>query len=221
MAEGKKKEQEKQQEAKQYSMDEVNTMIAQAVAEASRQAAQEAVEAYKASQPQTILQVAQDEYVTIMYIGANASGTTVSMPKWGQITYAGGMIDIPKKEFMQGLGVPVNNALLRERKIIVVSGLTDAEKKRFGVEYKDGELLTTEAFFSLIGYDIPKITEIYKKLCDEHKRTVAKLFFEAYFEKGDNRVTRDKVKALNEISKAVDKDGLFSPIIEDMNEKDK
>ena len=43
--------------------------------------------------------------------GANASGTVVAMPKWGSITYAGGMIDVPKKEFMQGIGIPVNNVL--------------------------------------------------------------------------------------------------------------
>ena len=123
---------------KKYSEDEVKAMIA----EASRKAALEAVEAYKASQPQTVVQVAKDEYVTVLFIGAIASGTTVSMPKWGQINYAGGMLDIPKKEFLQGIGVQVNNALLRERQIIVLSGLTDEERRRFGVDYKEGEYLT-------------------------------------------------------------------------------
>ncbi|MCH5315483.1 MAG: hypothetical protein J1E81_06185 [Eubacterium sp.] len=198
--------------SKKFSEEEVNAIVAKAVAEALAKA--------QASQPQTVVQVAQDEYVTILYIGANAEGTTVAMPKWGQITYPGGMIDVPKKEFMQGLGIPVNTALLRERKIIVVSGLTDAEKMRFGVEYKDGELLTTEAFFSLIGYDTEKICGIFAHLCDEHKRTVAKLYMTAYFDKKDNRINREKVKALNELSKTVEKDGLFTPILEDMNAND-
>ena len=201
---------------KKYSEDEVKAMIA----EASRKAALEAVEAYKASQPQTVVQVAKDEYVTVLFIGAIASGTTVSMPRWGQINYAGGMLDIPKKEFLQGIGVQVNNALLRERQIIVLSGLTDEERRRFGVDYKEGEYLTDKALYELVGYDTEKVCDIFTKLCDEHKRIVAKVYLTAYFEKQDKRVHRDTVKALNSLSKSVDKDGLFTPIIEDMGRKD-
>ena len=193
---------------KKYSEDEVKAMIA------------EALEQFKASQPQTVVQVAKDEYVTVLFIGAIASGTTVSMPKWGQINYAGGMLDIPKKEFLQGIGVQVNNALLRERQIIVLSGLTDEERRRFGVDYKEGEYLTDKALYELVGYDTEKVCDIFTKLCDEHKRIVAKVYLTAYFEKQDKRVHRDTVKALNSLSKSVDKDGLFTPIIEDMGRKD-
>ena len=42
---------------------------------------------------------------------------------------------------MQGIGIPVNNALLRNRKIIVVDGLTKEEKVRFGVDYKHNVVL--------------------------------------------------------------------------------
>ena len=209
-------EKEKRPATKKFSEDEVKEMIA----EASRKAALEAVEAYKASQPQTVVQVAKDEYVTVLFIGAIASGTTVSMPKWGQINYAGGMLDIPKKEFLQGIGVQVNNALLRERQIIVLSGLTDEERRRFGVDYKEGEYLTDKALYELIGYDTEKVCDIFTKLCDEHKRIVAKVYLTAYFEKQDKRVHRDTVKALNSLSKSVDKDGLFTPIIEDMGRRD-
>lgn len=200
---------------KKFSVDEVNAIVA----EASRKAAQEAVEAYKASQPQTVLQVAKDEYVTIMYIGANASGTVVAMPKWGSITYAGGMIDVPKKEFMQGIGIPVNNALLRNRKIVVVNGLTKEEKVRFGVDYKEEELLSVDMFFSLLNYSKDEICKIFDRLCEEHKRTVAKLYLTAYFEQHDNRVNPETVKALNKLSKSVDKDGLFTLILEDYGKK--
>lgn len=217
------KEQENQENGKEnkrpyqkrFTQDELNEIVA----EASRKAAQEAVEAYKASQPQTVLQVAKDEYVTIMYIGANASGTVVAMPKWGSITYAGGMIDVPKKEFMQGIGIPVNNALLRNRKIIVVDGLTKEEKVRFGVDYKEEELLSADMFFSLLNYSKDEICKIFDRLCEEHKRTVAKVYLTAYFEQHDNRVNPETAKALNELSKKVDKDGLFTPILEDYGKK--
>lgn len=207
-------EQEKSKRSynKKFSQDEVNGIVQKAVAEA--------LEAYKASQPQTVVQVAKDEYVTILFIGAIAEGTTVSMPKWGQINYAGGMLDIPKKEFLQGIGVQVNNALLRERQIIVLSGLTDEERRRFGVDYKEGEYLTVTALYELIGYDTEKICDIFAKLCNEHKSIVAKIFIGAYFDKHDNRINRDTVKALNSLSKSVDKDGLFTPILEDMGARD-
>ena len=216
MAEGKKKEQniqeeDKQSESKKYSADEVQDIVAKAVAEALAK--------QSASQPQTVLQVAKDEYVTIMYIGANASGTVVALPKWGSITYAGGIIDVPKKEFMQGIGIPVNNALLRNRKIIVLGGLTKEEKVRFGVDYKEEELLSSEMFFSLLNYSKDEICKIFDRLCEEHKRTVAKLYITAYFEQHDNRVNPETVKALNKLSKSVDKDGLFTPILEDYGKK--
>ena len=193
---------------RKYSEDEVKAMIA------------EALEQFKASQPQTVVQVAKDEYVTILFIGAIAGGTTVSMPKWGQINYAGGMLDIPKKDFLQGIGVQVNNALLRERQIIVLNGLTDEERRRFGVDYKEGEYLTDKALYELVGYNTEKVCDIFGKLCDEHKRIVAKVYLTAYFEKHDKHVHRDTVMALNSLSKSVDKDGLFTLILEDMGKRD-
>lgn len=201
---------------KRYTADEVNTMIE----EASRKAVEEALAKHNSAQPQTVVQVAKDEYVTILFIGAIAQGTVVALPKWGQITYAGGMLDIPKKDFLQGIGIQVNNALLKNRKILVVSGLTDEERKRFGLEYKEGEYLTSEALYSILGYDKEQVCEIFTKLCEEHKRTVAKIFLTAYFDNGDNRINRETVKELNKISKEIEKDGLFTPILEDMGKRD-
>ncbi len=218
MAEVENKEQEIQEEgkgkrpyAKKYSAEEVNEIVAKAVSEALAK--------QQAAQAQTVLQVAKEEYVTIMYIGANASGTVVAMPKWGSITYSGGMIDVPKKEFMQGIGIPVNNALLRSRKIVVVNGLTKEEKVRFGVDYKEEELLSADMFFSLLNYSKDEICKIFSRLCEEHKRTVAKVYLTAYFENHDNRVNPETVKALNKLSKEVDKDGLLTPILEDYGKK--
>lgn len=196
---------------KRYTADELKEAVQKAVAEALEK---------QSAQPQTVVQVAQDEYVTILYIGAIAQGTVVALPKWGQITYAGGMLDISKKDFLQGIGIQVNNALLKNRKILVISGLTDAERKRFGLEYKEGEYLTAEALASILGYEKDQVCEIFTKLCDEHKRTVAKIYLSAYFDNGDNRIDRETIKALNKISKTIEKDGLFTPILEDMGRKD-
>lgn len=194
--------------------------LAKAVAEASKKAAEEAIKAYAASNPQqTILQVAKDEYVTVVYIGGIASGTVVALPKMGTITYAGGMLDVPKKDFLQALGNRTNEALIRKRSLIVLNGLTDEERKRFNCDYKPQETLTQNAFFELLDYDKEQIIAVYSKLCDEHKKVVAKIYLSAYFEMSDKRINPETVKELNNISKSIDKDGLFTPILTDFGEK--
>jgi succinate dehydrogenase flavin-adding protein (antitoxin of CptAB toxin-antitoxin module) len=109
--------------------------------------------------------------------------------------------------------------MLENRSLIVVNGLTQEERERYGLDYQEGETLTQEAFYKLLNYSDSDICSIFRKLCEEHRRVVAKLFLSAYFEKRDNRITAEKVKSLNEISKENDKDGMFKPILEDMGDR--
>lgn len=194
---------------KAYTEDDVKKLIASAIAD------------YSANQvpQQTIVQVAKDEYVTVLYLGAIAAGTTVCVGNLGQITYSGGTLDIPKKDFIHGLGIPVINALLRKRSLIVVEGLTDEERERFGLLYNEGELLNTGTYYKLFDLKSEEILNIYSKLCDTHKRLVAQMYITAYFEKRDNRINMECVKMLNKLSRVVDKAGLFTPILEDMGKQ--
>ena len=194
---------------KAYTEDDVKKLIASAIAD------------YSATQApqQTIVQVAKDEYVTVLYLGAIAAGTTVCVGNLGQITYSGGTLDIPKKDFIHGLGVPVINALLRKRSLIVVEGLTDEERARFGLLYNEGELLNTGTYYKLFDLKSEEISKIYSKLCDTHKRLVAQMYISAYFEHRDNRINMETVKMLNKLSRVVDKAGLFTPILEDMGKQ--
>ena len=205
------------EQAKTYNATEVEKLVA----EASKKAAEDAVKAYIASNPtpiQPIIQVAKEEYVTIMYIGLMAKGTAVSL-KWGQITYSGGTIDVPKKDFMQGIGSPLVDALLRKRELIVINGLTEEEMQRFGIAYNKDDILTQRQFAKLLDYKSEEIIAIFSKLCEQHQRIVAGVYFSAYFEKNDNRINPETVKALNTISKQYDKDGMFKPILEDIGRK--
>lgn len=203
-------------ERKKISMTEeefntaVNTAVQEAVAKAMANVS--------AAQPQQVLQVTKEEYVTILFLGAIAARTSVVLPKWGIITLAGNTLDVPKKEFVQGLGVPVNNALIRKRQIIVIDGLTAAERKRYGVDYKDGELLTQGNFLSLLDYPTDKVCEIFSKLCIEHKHLVGQMFYDAFLN-NDGRVTLEKVKSLNEISKETEPKGMFTTVLEGIAER--
>lgn len=193
---------------KTYTEKQVDELIKKAV----KQALEE-------NQAQTIVQVSKEEYVTVLLITAVADDTSVSVGEIGKINRAGNTLDIEKKTFLQCMGNPVVDTLLRKRKLIVVNGLTDEERERFGLLYEEGELLTQKAYFKLLDFTREEIVSIFEKLCDEHKRVVAKMYMTAYFDKNDNRVNLETVRDLNRLSKSVEKDGLFKTIIDDIGAK--
>lgn len=197
---------EKRNYAKRYSEAEVNEMIAKAV--------KQAIEKTQ-TQNQSQVVMKKQEYVTIVYLGAIAKGTVVFLgSKLGSLNRAGVPRDVPKDDFLQSLGIPVVDNLLRKKSLIVLDGLTEEEKERFNITYKEGELLTKEAFFKLFDYSPKEVCAIFEKACLEHKELIAKLFYTAYFQDRDSRINYETIKALNDCSKTIKKEGLFAPILE-------
>lgn len=204
--------------AKKYSEEDVNKLIQEKVAAAVAEAL-----AKEKLNTQTVLQVSKDEYVTVMYMGKFAQGTTVCIPEWGSINAAGGTLEIPKKEFKHGIGIALNDELLRTRKLIVLDGLTEEERERYKVNYGTGDVLSCKAFEKLLDFSKEEICKTFKLLCKEHKQLVAQIYNDAYFgdpTKGgehtpDKRVNIDTVRALNAIAKECGETGLFSKILED------
>ena len=141
--------------------------------------------------------------------------SVLTLGKLGQINRVGGTLDIPKKEFFQGIDAKVDK-LMRRRELIVINGLTDEERSRYRLDYK--ELLSADMYYKLLDLDVKVLYEIFPKLCESHQRIVAKLFISAY-EDGDNRIHPDTVKVLNNLSKKTDPDGMFTPILKDMGRK--
>ena len=193
--------------AKRFTQDEVDALIKKALAEFAQNQAQ-----------QPIIQVTKnDEMVTLMFTSTIAKGSIVSLGKLGQINSSFGTIDVPKKEFMQGKDSKVDK-LLERRKLVVLNGLEKEEMERFGLVYKDGELLTQSVYYKLLDFSTEEITKLFNKLCITHKRVVATTFITAY-QNGDKRVTQEKVKELNTLSKVFDEDGMFTPILKDMGKE--
>lgn len=203
--------------AKKYTESEVSEMIKAAVTEALKTAQ---------AQP-TVVQVAKEEYVTIMYVGSFASGCVATMPDWGTITKGGETIDVPKKDFLHGIGYPLNSELLRTRRVIVLDGLTEAERTRYGVAYSANETLTKQAFDTFLDMGKDEACRVFSMLCDEHKSVVAQIYKDAYFSynskgelKSDKRVNPETVKALNNLSKTEEaKNGLFADILDDFGRR--
>lgn len=200
--------------AKKFSEEEVNEMLAQA----TEQAAQKAVEAYIASHPVTsVVQVTaqKEEMVTLLYMGAVASGSTVHLgDKLGDIMGRGGTRTISKAVFFENMTPNVLNRL-KDRRLIVVDGLTDEERERYGVNYSEGELVSKDIYYKLLDLEADTVVAIFKKACFRHKQLIASLYADAY-NAHDNRVNQSLIEKLQKASKAVDGDGMFTAILKDM-----
>lgn len=160
-----------------------------------------------------------DGVVELTVIAAVSPDNVTSLGDYGSLNGVGGYIEIPRKEFGGKFMTPVVRSLLRDRSLIVCSGLSEAERKRYGVDYREGELLDVEAFDRLLDMDTEALATLFRKLCPEHKAFAATRFITAY-EKGDNRVSREKVGPLNDISKEVEPKGMFKPVLDGMNRTD-
>lgn len=190
---------------KTYSAEELNEIVAKAVAEALA----------KQQTTHTTYIRKDDELVSLLYMGACVEGSTVKL--WepnGVIQGRGGILDIPKSEFLQNMNPSVLKRL-KDRRLIVVDGLTDSERDRYGVNYSDGELVSRDIYSKLLDYNENKIVEIFGKVCYRHKQLIASLFMDAY-NANDNRINQPLIQRLQKASKKVEPKGMFTAILKDM-----
>nr|DAP33638.1 MAG TPA: hypothetical protein [Caudoviricetes sp.] len=167
-------------------------------------------------QKPSIVQVAEDRYVQLTFIGVIASGTSVNLGALGKISRPGTVIDVPKKDFIKSLGVPVVEALLRSREIIVVDGLTDAERERFGLKYKDKEVLSVDEFFNIPKMSVDELSKRMDEVCVTHKKVIADVVLGEYFEKSNPSVTLAFIKKLSVAAKRNGLGDVFYPALNDM-----
>lgn len=193
---------------KTYNASEVEKMIAEAVDKAVADAVAGIAKQPAAYRP-------ADETVTLLYMGCVAEGSTVPLnEKLGQIQGRGGTRDINKREFLQNL-TPNILRRLKDRRLIILDGMTDEERERYGVKYTDGELLGADIYHRLLDMPEEKILAIFDKACYRHKQLIATLFIDAYMAR-DNRINQYLVQKLNEVSKKTDPEGMFKSILKDM-----
>lgn len=187
----------------------------QAETEAMIQAAVEAALAKHAAEtPQTtrIFTTQTDELVTVVFIAETSPNDILVIPGYGSLRPSSSL-DIPKKEFGGQFMSNLVRKLIDKRYLIVANGLTEDERIRYNCNYKEGEVLDERTFDRLLDYPTDKLCEIFEKLCVEHKRFVARKIITAH-EKKDRRISLAKVKAINDLSKADDPDGMLKPVME-------
>ena len=199
---------------KKLSQEEIQAVLQTPEAQAIMQSM---VAQMLAAQKPAVVQVSaqKEEMVTLLYMGAVSEGSTVSLgDKLGTILGRGGTRTISKTVFFENMTPSVLNRL-KDRRLIVLDGLTDEERERYGVNYSDGELVGKEIYYKLLELHEDTVVKIFTKACFRHKQLIAALYADAY-SAGDNRVNQPLIQKLNKASKAVDKAGMFTAILKDM-----
>ena len=159
--------------------------------------------------------------VKILYVDSAWPGNEIPIGPGRVISGSGRIFTIPLSQFEGEFQNALHTMLINRRKFIILSGLTDDQRKQYNCDYREGEVIKNEGTFDyLFNCPVEKAVEIYRELCKEHRDLVAYRFAEA-FENGDNRVSRERVEALNNISKQdyPDGHGAFTEIIKGINEK--
>lgn len=194
-------EPEKAEEKLTISRGELDALIASAVASAMANSA-----------PQ-IVQVAPTENpVVLLFLGGIMTGSTVTLGELGNIYRDGGTLTVSKENFFSKLNGTAE-FMLRTRQLIVVSGLTDEERERYGVLYNEKELLNEKTYGRLLTYSPEELKTIYAALCSEHKAIAAKAFRTA-IDNQDSRVTEEKLKMLAKADKEAGiKDSTFKAML--------
>lgn len=208
-------------ENKSFSEEEVNAIVAKAVAEALAKA-----------QSNVVKVSPEKEFVRMLYLDDCSNDNELFFGpnrKFGSITGPVGYINIAKDDWLGEFRDNLVQSLLKSRKLIVLDGLTDEERKLHDVEYSDGEVMDEKLFRNLLDH-IKELPEIYKKLCPAMKQIVATRIQTAYDAK-DPRVVRNReiIVQLNKISKkdfsgASENDprkgGLFVNIVRELNKNE-
>lgn len=165
-----------------------------------------------------------EKMVRCIYIDSVIPNNEIMIGNGRKISGSGRVFGVPLSEFESTFFTPLISKLIKNRRIIVLDGLTPEQRELYGCDYKENEVIRSEGTFDLFfKMEIPEAAEVFNCLCKEHQELVARRFIDAYT--SDNAdvkrtISRARVVALNERSKAKNEAGLFTPILAQMNKED-
>lgn len=200
-----------------FTEEQVREMIAQAVAEAVAKQQEDKTAEIGSGGMVTLQFFDEVNDHNLIYLGENG--------KYGQIIGKRWTGQVPKMAFIGDFRTPLMQKLLENRNMIVLDGLTDEERKLYGVNYVQGEYIDNKLYESLLRMPEEDLLDVYRALCPEWRRMVAVKFADAYAQ-GKLRVTREALLALNRESRKANKslpkddprrNGDFWGVIQQMN----
>lgn len=157
--------------------------------------------------------------VKLLYLDSAIPNNEIPIGGGRVISGSGRRFSVKLSDFEGTFLTPLVMKLLKNRKFIVLDGLTKEQREQYGVDYRKGEVLLNEGLFNwFFTAPVDQVKEAFAELCPEHRELVSARFLDA-FEEGDNRLTRDRIEALNSVSKKdyADGKGAFTPILEAIN----
>ena len=157
--------------------------------------------------------------VKLLYLDSVIANNEIPIGGGRVISGSGRRFSVKLSDFEGTFLTPLVMKLLKKRKFIVLDGLNKEQREQYGVDYTQGEVLLNEGLFNwFFTGPVNEVKAVFADLCPEHRELVSARFLEA-FEEGDNRMTRDRIEALNAISKKdyPDGKGAFTPILEAIN----
>lgn len=161
----------------------------------------------------------EEPMVKLLYLDSVIANNEIPIGGGRIISGSGRRFSVKLSDFEGTFLTPLVMKLLKKRKFIVLDGLNKEQREQYGVDYKQGEVLLNEGLFNwFFTGPVSEVKAVFEDLCPEHRELVSARFLEA-FEEGDNRMTRDRIEALNAISKKdyADGKGAFTPILEAIN----
>lgn len=176
------------------------------------------------AKPQVVQVMADTEKVALRWQAEVADENVLNLGPngvYGSITGKSGYASVPKSEWSKFLDESMKS-FIKQRMLIVLSGLTDDEREIYDCAYKEGELLDEKAFNKLLDLG-DELIAVFPALCHEHKEMVARRFVTGFEEGHPSAHKRELVVALNELSKKdpqFPRQGAFYSVIERLNEKD-
>lgn len=211
-----------QQAAPVFTEDQVQQMIAEALAKQAETLKPQVYQVHQGSEKVVLRWQAEVADDNVVLFGDGGF--------YGKITGRRGVLSVPKEDFFNRFMDERTRYMIDKRWLIVVSGLDEQERQMLGVDYKDGEYLDSAAFDKLLDMTDEEMLDIFPSLCTSYKEMVAKRICEAY-RRGDVRIRnrRNLIKALNDMTKKEYADapetderkrGLLVSVLEDMNKKD-
>lgn len=157
--------------------------------------------------------------VKLLYLDSAIPNNEIPIGGGRVISGSGRRFSVKLSDFEGTFLTPLVMKLLKNRKFIVLDGLSKEQREQYGVDYRKGEVLLNEGLFNwFFTAPVDQVKEVFAELCPEHREMVSARFLDA-FEEGDNRLTRDRIEALNSVSKKdyADGKGAFTPILEAIN----
>lgn len=201
--------------------------VAQMMKEAAAAAVAEALKAMPQQQPQVVQVLADTEKVVMRWMAPVSDENVANFGengRYGQVTGKNGTVMVPKNEWSRFYDETMRRFMDR-RWLVVLSGMTDDERKLYNCDYHKGEVLDEKGFANIFAMG-DELLDVFDDLCTEHQEMVAKSFCEAAQEGKLDDSWRGLVKKLNAKNKKrykdvpagdVRKKGMFQPVIEMLN----